>query len=188
MSSKFILYSYSIFFFIPSILLSYKTERYWEPSRRIRENGKKRGWIVKKKKHWKTSMTNKKARPGILRRHERTSRARKTREWLDATRWGREERTGCYLLAIFFHSFFLDLSLSLSLRRSLSSSPFQPNVHRERERKREIPTVEEYPRVAGQEWQREWQSGWSYTLDPEGMQRSTVERESNERVVLPRLV
>lgn len=129
----YIILLFYFFFFILSILLSWKTERYREPSRRIRENGKKRGWIVKKKKkHWKTSMTNKKARPGILRRHERTSRARKTREWLDATRWGREERTGCYLLAIFFHSFFLDLSLFLSLWRSLSSSPFQPNVHRER--------------------------------------------------------
>ena len=99
---------------------------------------------------------------------------------------GRKERVAT--CSQYFSILSSSIFLSLSLRRSLSSSPFQPNVHRERERKREIPTVEEYPRVAGQEWQREWQSGWSYTLDPEGMQRSTVERESNERVVLPRLV
>ena len=187
MSSKFILYSYSIFFFIPSILLSYKTERYWEPSRRIRENGKKRGWIVKKKnterRRWRIR------KPGLaffVATNEQVERGKRGNDLTRRGGEGRKERVATC------SQYFSILSSSIFLSLSLSEGPCPPHPFNrtctERERKREIPTVEEYPRVAGQEWQREWQSGWSYTLDPEGMQRSTVERESNERVVLPRLV
>lgn len=116
LSSKFISYCYIVIVFLFSsihVLLPlyfHEKQRYREPSRRIRENRKKRGWVVKKKnaerRRWRI---RKPASHSSSPRTNKSSEENAGMTWRDEV--GEGERTGCYLLAIFFHS-FLDLSLS----------------------------------------------------------------------------
>lgn len=168
------MYFFLSFPFVYSFHSTFGSQKLWSDIGNRRDGQEK----IKRKRGmggwwWKTSMTNKKA--GLLAFFGATSeQVERGKCGNDLTR--RDGRKGGLLLAPWYFSILFPIFFSPG---SLSSSPLA-NVHRE--------MVEECPRVAGQEWQREWQPGWSYTLDPEGMQRSTVERESNERVVLLRLV